>query len=118
MRTPYKLALFLLVLLAVWGGVELYRMFFDVILESRNVKDFKVEELPGTHPTRLRLSGLSLSSAMGVRKITTRRTDSAVVVLVHLSLMKKNGNFVYELTIPDDVNEVRFGSSTTLVWKR
>lgn len=121
MKTIYKLALFfLVVLLAVGGCRALYNMFFDVILESRDVQNFKVEERPGTHPTRLKLSGLAFNSSMGVRKITTKRDGSAVVVLVHLSLAHRgaSGNFAYDLTVPDSVNEVRFGSRTTPIWTR
>ncbi len=120
MKMIYKLALVLLVLLAVAGCMALYNMFFDVILEPKDVQTFKVQELRGTHPTRLQLSGLAFNSSMGVRKITTKRDGTAVVVLVHLSLAHRgaSGNFAYELTIPDSVNEVRFGHSVTPVWKR
>lgn len=99
--------------------MALYNMFFDVILEPKDVQNFKVEKLPGT-PTRLMLSGLAFNSSMGVRKITTKRDGTAVVVLVRLSLAHRgaSGNFAYELTVPDSVNEVRFGHSVTTVWKR
>jgi len=120
MKMIYKLALFLLVLLAVGGCMALYNMFFDVILESKDVQNFKVQEVQGTHPTWLQLSGLAFNSSMGVRKISTKRDGTAVVVLVHLSLAHRaaSGNFAYELTVPDSVNEVRFGHSVTPVWKR
>ena len=120
MKTIYKLAILLLVLLTFGGCMALYKMFFDVILESKDVQNLKIEELQGTHPTRLRLSGLAFNSSMGVRKITTKRDGPAEVVLVHLSVALRgaSGNFAYDLTIPDSVNEVRFGSSTTPIWKR
>lgn len=57
--------------------MALYNMFFDVILESQDVQNFKVQELQGTHPTRLQISGLAFNSSMGVRKITTKREGTA-----------------------------------------
>ena len=100
--------------------MALYNMFFNVILESKDVQNFKVQELQGMHPTRLQLSGMAFNSSMGVRKITTKTEGTAVIVLVHLSLAHRgaSGNFAYELTVPDSVNEVRFGHSATPVWKR
>ncbi len=120
MKTIYKLALFLLVLLAVGGCIALYNMFFDVTLESKDVQNFKVEELSGAQPTRLKLSGLAFNSSMGVRQITTKRDGAAIVVFVHLSLAQRraSGNFAYELTVPNSVNEVRFGHSATPIWRR
>ncbi|MBV9670047.1 MAG: hypothetical protein JOZ43_03740 [Acidobacteriales bacterium] len=107
-------------LFAVRGGILFYEAFSDVILESKNVVHLKIEEPQATHPTRLKISGFAFNSSMGVRKITTKIEGSAVVVSVHLSMADREagGNFAYELTVPDSVDEVRFGTSKTLIWKR
>lgn len=97
----------------------MYNMFFNVILEAKDVQNFRVEEVQGAHPTRLRLSGLAFNSSMGVRAITTKRDGAALVVLIHLSLAHRgnSGNFAYELTVPNSVDEVRFGRNATPIWK-
>ena len=120
MKTIIKIAVLLMVLLAMGGGWALYNMFFNVILESKDVLNLKVEETPYSHPTQLKLSGLAFNSSMGIRKITTKRDGPAIVVLVHLSLASRgaSGNFAYELTVPDSVKEVRFGRSNISIWKR
>jgi hypothetical protein len=123
MRTRYKATLSVLVLLAAGGSVALYKLYdmcFNVLLESKYVQYFKVEEVQGTRPTRLIISGLAFNSAMTVKRITTKTIGSVIVVSVYLALTKKgtSGSFAYELTVPDSVNEVRFGSSVAPIWKR
>ena len=120
MKIVYKLSVLLVVLAAIGGCMALYNMLFDVILESKDVQNFKVEELRVANSTALELSGLAFNSSMGVRKITTQKNGDAIVILVHLSLARRgaSGNFAYELTVPDSVNEVRFGRGKTPIWKR
>jgi hypothetical protein len=119
MKPLYKLAGFLFILLLLGGCMALYKTFFDVTLEPKDVQNFKVEKI-SAHPTRLRLSGLAFNSSMGISKITTKQNGSILIVLVHLSVAHRaaSGNLSYELTVPDSVNEVRFGSSSENVWKR
>lgn len=122
----YILALLLLPPVLVGSFAVLYKMYnmynviHNVLLESKDVQFFKVEELPGARPTKLRISGLAFRSAMSVSKITTKTDGAAIVVLVYLSLAKPatSGSFAYELTVPDTVNEVRFGSSPAPIWTR
>jgi hypothetical protein len=92
----------------------------DVILQEKDAQFFKVEELPGVQPIRLRISGLAFNSAMSVSEITTKADGSTLVVLVHLALTRPgtSGSFVYELAVPETVSEVRFGNSAIPVWKR
>jgi len=64
-----------------------------------------------------------LGSADVLRTITTKRKDQTLIVLAHVGLsglVKPNSNWGknYEVTIPDTVTEVRFGHSTTPIWKR
>jgi hypothetical protein len=120
MKMRFKHGFCLLALLVVVSSAELYNTLDHMVLESKDVQFFKVEELPGTRPTRLRISGLAFKSAMAVRKITTEEDGTAVVVLVHLSLAKRgtSGSFMYDLPVPDSVNEVRFGSSKVSIWRR
>jgi hypothetical protein len=79
-----------------------------------------VEAIPPTQSKILRISGLAFKSSMAVKEITEDKKDSVVVVLVHLALAKpgRSGSFVYELTLPDSVKQVRFGTSTTPIWER
>lgn len=47
MKTVYKLALLLLIALVAIGGRRIYNMFFNVILEAKDVQNFRVEEIKG-----------------------------------------------------------------------
>jgi hypothetical protein len=119
MKIVYRISLFLALLAGIWGCRVIYKMFFDVILEAKDVQNFKVEELPGTRPV-LRISGLAFNSSMGVRKITATSSRATITVLVHLSLAdrSKSGNFSYDLNVPDSVARVRFGRNPAPIWER
>lgn len=95
----------------------------DTVLEPRGVHGFKVEELLGAKPTGLRISGRCRGGAMAVSRITSKVEESSMVVQVHVALVVlmrrgSSGSFQYELSVPDSVNEVRFGNSLTPVWRR
>jgi hypothetical protein len=112
--------------LAVVGCVAAYKLYdglYNEILEPRDVHHLDVEEVPGTHPTVLDISIQPLSSAAVLRSITTKKRGQTLIVLAHAGLsgfVKPNSNWDknFELTVPDSVNEVRFGRSKTLIWKR
>jgi hypothetical protein len=60
---------------------------------------------------------------MIVRSITTKKDGPLIIIAVHLALIGlvkpiTPGMFEYELPVPDSVDEVRFGSSATPIWKR
>ena len=98
----------------------LYIASQDRILEPIDVVMFKTEEIRGAYPTQLRISGGTSSSAESVYKITTKKEGATIVVLVHAGIAKKgtSGDIKYELSVPDSVSEVRFGHSSTPIWKR
>jgi hypothetical protein len=102
---------------------KVYCALYDETLEPGNDLQFKVEELQGTHPTRLHIVMQPLSSAIVLRTITTKTRNQTLIVLAHGGLagvVEPNSNWgrTFELAVPDSVNEVRFGHSKTLVWKR
>ena len=98
----------------------LYESAFDVILEPKDVIFLKVKEELGVRPTRMQIDSAMSSSAMSVYKITTRTEGSAIVVLVHAGMARRgtSGTIKYGLSVPDSVDEVRFGRSSTVIWKR
>src|ERR1017187_2660154 len=114
--------------LFVAGGVvtayEIYKTFYNEILETKIIWNFNREKSHGSHPTILRISGMPMYSGMIVRSVTQKKNGSTIVVMIHLALVglakpKYVGNFIeYEMTIPDSVNEVQFGRSGTPIWKR
>ena len=99
---------------------RLYKSAFDAILESKDVIFLKVKEEPGVRPIKLQIDSATSSSAMSVYKIATRTEGSTIVVLIHAGLAKEgtSGTIKYELSVPDSVNEVRFGRNATLIWTR
>jgi len=115
-----RIILVLLTLGCCMVAYRLYKSTYDVILEPKDVIFLKVKEEPGVQPTKLQIDSATSSSAMSVYKITTRTEGSAIVVLIHAGLAKEgtSGTIKYELSVPDFVDEVRFGRSSTLIWQR
>lgn len=124
--TSRKLVVVLLAVLALIGGRVLYKLYdmaHQDILESSGIDNLKVEELSGVHPTRLKISARLLFSGAVIRTIAEKEQGSTITILVHLAAVgeakpKTTGGLEYELSVPDSVNEVRFGHSSTLIWKR
>jgi hypothetical protein len=116
----------LLVLLAMGGCAGIYLLYnalYNVILDSKYVDHFHVEVRRGTHPTELEISGEVANSGTVVRTVSEKKKARTIIVKVHLALAgldKSNtsARFDYVLSVPDSVNEVRFGRSSTLIWKR
>jgi hypothetical protein len=101
---------------ASWGAARAS----DMILAYRDVQFFKVVELPSQKTTAIEISGLAFHSALAVEKITTDIKGKSLMVEVYLCPARPglSGSFDYELSIPDSVNEVRFGGEKFVVWRR
>jgi len=91
----------------------------DMILEHKDVQ-LKVTEVPDRTPLVLKISGLAFHSALAVEKITTKTEESSLIVYVQLTIARPglSGRFEHELSVPDSVNEVRFGKERFVIWKR
>jgi hypothetical protein len=102
------------------GSYWLYKSAFDVVLEPKDVVNLKVREEPKFRPLVLRMDGATASSAMSIYKIATRTDGSTITLLVHAGLAKRgtSGTFHYDLSVPDSVDEVQFGRSSTAIWHR
>lgn len=118
----------LLALLAAGASLSmywLYNSFYNRTIDLDEVSHLNVEEFPGTHPTRLKISGPLMNSSEFVRTTTEKRKGSTIVVSVHLALcglgfdQPKNAWKVdYEMSVPDSVNEVQFGGRSAVIWRR
>jgi hypothetical protein len=96
-------------------GVEM-----STTLEYRAVAGFKAREIPGP-ARRLKISGLAMHSALFVGRIESKIDGPVETVLVHLTPIGSagmSGNFDYDVDIPPSVNEVRFGTEGTVIWRR
>jgi hypothetical protein len=127
MKTLRKIVPILLTFLAVGIGVAVYKLYnplYNVILESNQIAHFNVEEVHGTHHTKLRISGDPMEAFMIVRDISEKKDDSTITVWVHLAMvhlakpLRSDAWLAYEFIVPDSVNEVRFGRKSTPIWKR
>lgn len=101
----------------------LFKGLFDHIMESREALRVTVEEVPKTHPLRLRILVETYESAPVIRKVTTKRDGDTITVLYHLALSglakpALQWREKYDLTVPDSVRAVRFGPEATLIWER
>jgi hypothetical protein len=105
------------------AGYKAYAGFYNQILERSEAWHLRVEEVSGTSPLQLRITTDTMQSAPVIRKVTIRRHDSEMTVQYHLALAglakpTLNWGEAYTLTIPDSVNEVRFGHHAEVIWRR
>jgi hypothetical protein len=105
------------------AGYKAYTTLYDQILERSGTWHLKVEEINGTSPLQLRVTTDTMGSAPVIRKVTTRRHNGEITILYHLALagLAKPALYwgkAYTLTVPDSVNEVRFGRQEIVIWRR
>lgn len=113
-----RLAYLVLAILMSGGCMLRHHM----VLEYKDVQFFQCTEIQTRAPTIIKVSGLAFSSALVVDRITTQQEGSSITILVYLAPTREgtsaSGSFVYELTVPDSVQEVRFGNSGVVIWRR
>ena len=92
----------------------------EMILESKDIQFFKIEEIKRNNDLSLLISGLAFHSSLAVKKIETKIEGESLIVFVYLTPTRAglSGSFSYELEIPSSVNSVRFGNGKNLIWKR
>jgi len=105
------------------AGYKAYAALYNRTLERSEAWHLKVEEVSGTSPLQLRITTDTMQSAPVIRKVTIRRHDAEMAVQYHLALAglakpTVNWGEAYTLTIPDSVNEVRFGHHADVIWRR
>lgn len=107
--------LFILALLA-WPGAG----YSATVLVLADVQNFKVAELNGRPPYRLRVEGLAMHSALatGEVRLTGDGDVRAVVVPLRLAGAGHSGSFASEFTVPDSVQKITFGESGPVIWTR
>jgi len=101
------------------------QLFHDIgilgsVLELSDVDSFKIQQQTTESHVQLRISGLVFRSSYVISSVDSKVNGDVLTVLVHLALAKKgaSGNLDYNLSIPDVVNEVRFGNKATIIWTR
>jgi hypothetical protein len=104
----------LVVTLAGCAGVS------GAILESRDTKDLAVESCATCQDQFVRISGLSMHSALAVQRVETLREGGSLRVLVYMALAKEgaSGRFNVEVPVPPGVDQVLLGGEGVLVWRR
>jgi hypothetical protein len=101
------------------GGVAAYARWGSFVLGGKEAFRLNVLEMHDATGTVVRVSGLC-GPALVVKKITTKRDNTSIVVLVHVMLARPGatGEFEYDVAVPDSVNEIRFGRNEALIWTR
>ena len=90
------------------------------ILETRYTARMVIKEIQHIPIVRLEVSGVSLHSSLVVSYVSRKKTNNAIVILVHLELagMGKTGEFKYAFDVPNDVDVVCLGNAKTVLWRR
>ena len=124
--TGFRIAVVTLVVFLIAIGIagyKTYSVFYNQILELSEAAHLRVEEVSGTSPLRLKITTETIQSAPIIRSVTIERHDREMTVLYHLAisgLAKPTLNWgeAYSFTVPDSVNEVRFGRQGAIIWRR
>jgi hypothetical protein len=100
-----------------------YATLYNRVLDKPDLSHVSVEEVAGSQPVQLRITVKAVNDWQDIRAVTTKTQDSAVTVVYHLSLpsLAKPGvswHEPYVLSIPDTVDEVRFGHRNAVIWQR
>lgn len=93
---------------------------WTMVLERRFVMQFKVAELKSDGTRIVRISGWSGHGFWSVKDVSAERVGSSITVIVRLFLARPGtiGGFQYEIPVPGDVNQIRFGKDETVIWHR
>jgi hypothetical protein len=91
----------------------------SVVLHLKDVQFFSAEEISHS-PLTIRISGLAFHSSLAVQHIVVVRDKDSLQVLVYLTPTRQglSGNFSYDLVIPNEINDVRFGEEKASIWHR
>ena len=105
------------------AGYKAYAAHYNRILEQSEAWHLRVEEVNGTSPLQLRITTDTLQSAPVIREVTIRRHDPEMTVQYHLALAglakpTLNWGEAYTLTVPNSMNEIRFGQHADVIWRR
>jgi len=100
-----------------------YGALYNRVLDKPDLSHVGVEEIPGTNPVQLKITVKAVNDWQEIRAVTATRSGDAMTVLYHLSLasLAKPGiawHDPYLLTVPDTVDEVRFGHHQAVIWQR
>ncbi len=100
-----------------------YSTLYNRVLEKPQLSQVGVEEVAGTYPLQLKITVKAVNDWQDIRSVTTVTRGGAMTVLYHLSLasLAKPGvswHDPYLLSVPDTVNEVRFGHHQAIIWQR
>ena len=112
------LAVLCLLVAAAAGSIFVYEQ--TTVLERQVTLQFKVSDTRRDGIHVVHVSGLSGASAMSVKNVSERKTDSSITILVHIFLARSGttGNFDYDVTVPAGVNEIRYGNDGVVIWRR
>jgi hypothetical protein len=123
-RSRFLLALLAVCLSAVGtAAYKAYAVFYNQILEKSETWHLNVEEVSNTSPLQLRITTGTIQSAPIIRSVTVEERDGEITILYHLAVAglakpALNWGEAYVLTVPDSVNEVRFGRHSQVIWRR
>jgi hypothetical protein len=92
----------------------------EMILKFSDVQFFKIRETKSDPTISLEVSGLAFHSAMAVKETKVITEGNTETVFVDLTPAKKglSGSFVFEFSVPNNIDIVQFGPDKHLIWKR
>ena len=107
----------LLLVIAVWVAV------FEIgsHVSRRGIRDLQMTTDSSRHPATVSIDGTLISSSNAVGSIKQSRDGRCVVVSVREVLVRRNrtwGKFHVDVAITDDVDEIAFGDSHEIIWRR
>ena len=118
LKTALYAFLFAILLVTAVGYVAFE---FGSLVSRRGISDLQVTTDFSHHPTIVSIDGKLISSSLAVGSVKQRRKGRCIVVLLREVLVRRgrtSGRFRLEVAITDDVDEIAFGDSHEIVWRR
>jgi hypothetical protein len=119
-RILVALAIFLFIALAL-VFIAKREVLYHPVAELEYVDDFQVRLAPSSEaPETLTIKGRVTGGLLAARRLTKHYHSKVLLLKVHVSPAFGHGSssFQYAVKIPDDVDEIRFGTREALLWQR
>jgi len=93
-----------------------------MVLELNHWQRLEVSDVPRNGEDIVHISGPFIDSGLAITNVSTRRHGTSIIVLVHAFLTQAgfgdNGRLQYDVIVPANVNDIRFGNNKAIIWQR
>ena len=109
------------ILLFLLAAISLIIWEYGSPISRRGLSDLNVASDSSVRPTTVSIDGSLISSSLAVSSVKQFRNGSCIVVVVREGIIRpgrKSGRFHLNIGLTDDIDEIAFGNSKDVIWRR